>query len=356
MVLNTSPKHTRHEFISRICSRDLAISVCKNEQNRSKLLAGIIDFSPEDENEANFLAELADELLDESELIDFSPIEPEPSLPDEEIQTNEIVHKLDFELPMRSAKVVQIAKLDNGTREETFDNGSIISKDALGRVKAVYARSGECIVLHYDKNNELCEYLRITASGELHSVASKTGNSVTVRDTQGRVRAIGDSMSVDPWGRFYLYTKDNQFFCLDLVEQIHLERRRLFDAEGSRYITAAFTHDGFRMATTYTSDNSRRGDWRNITYRFYGRDGSLIQFNSEQELRDLQPTVAKAPCTIPIHKSWGIERQAETAWNSLRNLCGCNQKKNKIALPPIAAEAASAVQESNLNKTQICKV
>lgn len=375
MVLNTSPRHTRHGFISRICSRDLAISVCKNEQNRSKLLAGIIDFSPENKEEANFFAELADELVDESELIDFSPegqVETSTeqnaehgalrvsSEQDFECFANifdrEKIGKLDFELPMRSAKIVQVATLDDGGRQETFDNGSLIKKDALGRPTAVYAQSGECLLLHYDKNNELCEYLRVNPKGELHSIASKTANSVTVRDSQGRVRAVGDSMSVDPWGRFYLYTRDNQFFCIDLVERIHLERRRLSDSEGAKYITAAFTHDGFRMATTYTSDTSTKGDWRNITYRFYGRDGSLLQFNSEQELRDLQPSQAKAPGSMPVHQSWNIERQAETAWNSLRNLCGSNTNRHMQQIRVGAPEAACLVPEMIFNKTQICKV
>jgi hypothetical protein len=228
-----------------------------------------------------------------------------------------------LQLHSRHAKLIHTESLPEGIRQETFDNGSILNKDALGRVVAVYSSLGECLLLTYDQDGELSEFVRINLHGDVHSSAKKGRRSILVRDAKGRAKAIGQSMTIDPWGRFYLHANDKEYFCIDLIEAVHVERRRLVTPTGQIiFVTAAFTYDGFRMATAYATPTQKQDRWRDIRYRFYGRDGSVLEFDSCEDLRDQRPSQSKAPCTMPVHESWATSRQARTAWESFTNICG----------------------------------
>ncbi|MBX9686600.1 MAG: hypothetical protein K2X27_07850 [Candidatus Obscuribacterales bacterium] len=209
--------------------------------------------------------------------------------------------------------------LADGRRKESFDNGAVIYKDELGRVLEVISRHGERMLFTYDRYGELSEFTRLEARGEVHSKGSKGKHGVSVRDSEGRVKAVGECMTVDPWGRFYLHSHDGQYFCLDLVAAIHCERRKLLSAEGLvNYVTAAFARDGFRMATVFAVSRSDKLGPREITYRFYGRDGTLVEFRSEEEFRLMSPLRSMPPGSLPVHKSWLHCRQAYTAWDSVK--------------------------------------
>lgn len=212
--------------------------------------------------------------------------------------------------------------LSCGKRVETFDNGSIVCKNALGRVTEIFSSFGDSFYFTYGEQGELFSFTRTSKTGNVHSRGERGQDSVSVRDAEGRVKAIGESMSVDPCGCFYLHSKDGQYFCLDLVGGIHSERRRLINADGKvEYITSAFAHDGFRMATLYASAvsrNSSRGPLRATTYRFYGRDGTAIEFVSEDHLRESRPSRSLPPGSFPVNSTWIHARQAHTAWESVK--------------------------------------
>src|SRR5262249_44152791 len=127
-----------------------------------------------------------------------------------------------------------------------------------------------------------------------------------------------------PRGCFYLHGIDGQYFSLDLVAGIHSERRRISDEHGNRFVTSLFTHDGFRMATMFgpckrQSATTSGVDHRHLQFRFYGRDGTVIDFKSEDDLLDMNPLVVSAPAARAVHKHWMSRRQAVTAWESVHD-------------------------------------
>jgi hypothetical protein len=159
----------------------------------------------------------------------------------------------------------------------------------------------------------LDSFSRTDSKGFAHSSGKREKHGVTVRDAEGRVRAAGESMTIDPWGCLYLHTLDGQFFCLDLVSGTHSERRRILRPGGSiDFLTAIFAHDGFRMASMYAVSGGK-----STRYRFYGRDGTIVEFSSEENVKSCRPTHACAPGTKPVHKTWLKRPQARTAWESV---------------------------------------
>lgn len=238
---------------------------------------------------------------------DFSP-------PGSDVLPSVVVleEEIAFERPAHSKLRVHIETLPDGRRIETFSNGSMLTKDALGRVVEVRSTYGDCLFLAYGAFGHLEEFARTDSRGFMHSSGRLEKHGVTVRDAEGRVRAAGESMTIDPRGGFYLHTLDGQYFALDLVTGTHSERRRIFQANGTvDFLTAIFAHDGFRMASMYAVSGGT------IRYRFYGRDGTIIEFHCDDDVRDCRPSVACAPGTKPVHKTWLKRSQGRTAWQSV---------------------------------------
>ncbi len=220
-----------------------------------------------------------------------------------------------FEEPSHSRMRVHVELLPDGRRLETFSNGSMLTKDVLGRVVEVRSTFGDCLFLEYSSFGHLEEFARTDSKGFIHSFGKREKHGVAVRDAEGRVRAAGESMTIDPCGCFYLHTLDGQYFSLDLVSGTHCERRRIFQSNGSvDFLTAIFAHDGFRMASMYAVSGGAR-----TCYRFYGRDGTIVEFLSEEDVRFCRPAMACAPGTRPVHKTWLKRAQARTAWESVHD-------------------------------------
>lgn len=220
----------------------------------------------------------------------------------------------------------------DGGRCECFAAGSKIVKDVLGRVVEVHSQFGDCLYFRYGVLGNLEHFERTDAHGRRHSEGRKDKHGVVVRDYEGRVRAAGETMAVDPSGCFYVHAIDGQYVSLDLVNGTHTERRRLRDSLSGTtiVITSLFTHDGFRMATAFsgtipptTGASTSELDYfpsrfsQDLRFRFYGRDGTLIEFASEEDLRRLQPVRVSAPATRKVARSWQRKRQAGTAWDSV---------------------------------------
>ena len=211
----------------------------------------------------------------------------------------------------------------DGGRLEVFAAGSTVIKDVLGRVVEVQSQYGDCLYFRYGVLGNLEYFERRDSVGRTHSEGRRDKHGVVVRDREGRVRAAGESMTVDPRGCFYLHSLDGQFFCLDLVTGIHSERRRLIEDGGSvKFVTSLFTHDGFRMATMFSSIQHQADTIYGESpclpnLRFYGRDGTLVEFASEEDLHHLNPVRATPPASRNVLRSWQRKRQANTAWDSV---------------------------------------
>lgn len=346
MGLITRVRHTRRGFINRIkCGRVLALSLQGLDENDPDSTA----FCSETETQGElFESSLNAGALPKSQKIDLEvpsllsllafQIESEHApVSDKEIQASrtcqpELIQeppevKARFEVPAWNRLRVSVENLPNGQRVESFDNGSIVVKDALGHVVEVRSAYGDCLFLEYGSFGQLEAFTRLDRQGSLHSFCKRDKHGAAVRDKDGRVLACGEIMTIDPWGCLYLHTFDGQYFCLDLVGGIHVERRRLFHSDGRiDYVTAVFAHDGFRMATMYavtprhgkTKARSARHRMRCTAYRFYGRDGTLLEFGAERELRERRPARALPPGTRPVDQRALRHPQAKNAWESLK--------------------------------------
>jgi hypothetical protein len=222
----------------------------------------------------------------------------------------------------------RIASLPAGERIERFDNGAELKKDALGRVRHIRSGLGVSIAVAYDGEGQPQSFVRSDRNGQMHSVGERDRHGVVVRDLEGRVRAAGESMSVDPSGCLSVRRVDGQFWSIDLVKQLHIERRSIVGRDGNwNFLTAVFTSDGFRMMTRFQSlhDDGPAGDrfhWLasepSGTFRFYGRDGSVIEFEGEDHLTQMKPHHVWAPGSRAIDSNFRGHHQAGTAWDSVQ--------------------------------------
>jgi hypothetical protein len=226
--------------------------------------------------------------------------------------------------------------LNNGRRFESYDTGAVLEKDEFGRVTQIRSRSGASISVYYDRDGSPEGFVRIDEKGKTHSIAECDRLGVVVRDEHGRPRAQGDSLSVDQRGCLSICRSDGQFWSVDLVYGRHIERRRLSDEAGIWHIlTGLFAADGFRMVTLFQKVIESPQDarvntieaanqwWTNAplatgSFRFYGRDGSVIEFISEDALTNLQPTHVWSPGTRQVDAIWKGRHQAGTAWDSVQ--------------------------------------
>jgi hypothetical protein len=226
----------------------------------------------------------------------------------------------------------RLTSMRDGTRRERFDNGAELTKDPLGRVVEVRASHGAMVQLRYDEEGQPDSFVRCNSNGGTHSLGERGKHGVVVRDPEGRVRAAGESMAVDPTGCVSVRREDGQFWSLDLVRGVHIERRRLTVADGAAHVlTAIFASDGFRMVTRFQNAQEGRhdNDMGNTskrflaeepsgTFRFYGRDGSVVQFDSEDDLVELRPSNVWQPGSRFVETSWKGYHQAGTAWESVQ--------------------------------------
>jgi hypothetical protein len=250
-------------------------------------------------------------------------------------QPERVRSKLSHLLEAARRMVVGVKNLPLGRRIESHENGAILEKDELGRVTQIRAQSGEIISVYYGRDGAPEGFVRTDARGVLHSVAECDAQGVVLRDENGRVRAAGDSLSIDPLGRISICRSDGQYWSIDLARQMLSEKRRLADPTGQwTALTAVFAADGFRMMTlfqkltpapgksTVRSQDDANRIWsraavENGHFRFYGRDGSTIEFTSEEALASLVPAHVSSPGVRPIEPRWRARHQAGTAWQSV---------------------------------------
>jgi hypothetical protein len=218
-----------------------------------------------------------------------------------------------------------VKTLSNGTRLEKYKGGATLAKDALGRVTEVHSVQGGLISIQYDGEGQPETFVRCDARGRAHSLGERDRHGVVVRDPEGRVRAAGESMAVDPNGCISVRRFDGQFWSLDLIRGLHIERRRLCDRQGEwNSLTAVFAFDGFRMMTRFQRLGEPESDIHasfvepSGRFRFYGRDGSVVQFDNEDDLVELKPSQVWPPASRHVEPLWRGHLQGGTAWQSVQ--------------------------------------
>jgi hypothetical protein len=282
----------------------------------------LLDFNPEDDFDPS-----VDFLLDDKSLLsnDSGTAAFDLSYP---IEASFLHDEEPFDFAHLSSHIArgrrhpEVISTPEGGRVELFDAGSRVVKDVMGRVVEVHSQYGDCLFLQYGDFGKIDSFKRTDAQGKTHSDGRQDKHGVVVRDQEGRVRAAGESMTVDPRGCFYLHGIEGQYFSLDLVTAMHSERRSIADEQGgARFVTSHFTHDGFRMATMFGPliDGGTAGGAPPARFRFYGRDGTIIEFASEDDLFELKPTLVSVPAARPVHDGWLSRRQAVTAWESVHD-------------------------------------
>jgi hypothetical protein len=221
--------------------------------------------------------------------------------------------------------------LPAGRRMESLENGAQIIKDSLGRVIEVRSPLGPILRTRYDENGHLRFFVRTDKEGNIQSYGESDKQGVVVHDPEGRVRAAGESMAIDRVGRLSIVRKDGQFWSIDLARGLHVERRQMVDEDGQwKAITAVFAYDGFRMVTRFQSMDGREFDEEEGCYqptcnsmireeiRLYGRDGSCVQFDSEEAIEELRPSRVWPPGSRAVDKKYRNRWQAGTAWQAVR--------------------------------------
>lgn len=262
------------------------------------------------------------ELIDFLKAATFGTAAAVAELPGGRLSTP-VMRALPQRQPVKQSPRVEI--LPDGQRVEYFPDGAEIVRDALGRVTEVKSAGGERLCLQYDSCGNLDSFVRTDVRSRVHSQGRRDKHGVVVRDSEGRVRAAGESMTVDPHGRLSIHNTDGQFVSLDLVRALHIERRRLPDLDGFwSTVTAVFAHDGFRMVTRFhgvAAEPFAGSEWWLAgadLIRFYGRDGSLVEFYSEDDVRRLNPARVLSPASLPIDAVFSGRHQAGTAWEAVK--------------------------------------
>ncbi len=221
--------------------------------------------------------------------------------------------------------------LPAGRRMESLENGAQIIKDSLGRVIEVRSPLGPVLRTRYDEQGHLRFFVRTDKEGNIQSYGESDKQGVVVHDPEGRVRAAGESMAIDRVGRLSIVRKDGQFWSIDLARGLHVERRQMVDEDGQwTAITAVFAYDGFRMVTRFQCMEAREFDEAEGCYlpssgsvskeeiRLYGRDGSCVQFDSEDAIDELRPSRVWPPGSRAVDKKYRNRWQAGTAWQAVR--------------------------------------
>lgn len=222
--------------------------------------------------------------------------------------------------------------LPAGRRMESMENGAKIIKDSLGRVIEVRSPLGPVLRTRYDEHGHLRFFVRTDKEGNIQAYGESDKQGVVVHDPEGRVRAAGESMAIDRVGRLSIVRKDGQFWSIDLARGLHVERRQMVDEDGQwKAITAVFAYDGFRMVTRFQSMDGREFDEETGCYkptidaavkeeiRLYGRDGSCVQFDSEDAIEELRPSRVWPPASRAVDKKYRNRWQAGTAWQAVRD-------------------------------------
>jgi hypothetical protein len=212
-----------------------------------------------------------------------------------------------------------------GHRVESYENGARVMKDELGRVVEVTSQTNQQMFITYSKAGILSAFCLLDPCGNVLMVGEHDDQSVVVKGSKGQMQAVGEYMSVGPNGCLTVHRLDGQFWSVDLVLSTFTERRFMVDRDKRAHcLTAIFSDDGFRMMTRFQAlpsegtgeaDNPLiyQGNPAQVTLRFYGRDGSMIEFDSDENLESVKPSLVQPAAKQRLHG----KRNNRTAWDAV---------------------------------------
>ncbi len=209
-------------------------------------------------------------------------------------------------------------------RYEDTSQGARIIKDALGRVLYVKSPRDVALSYTYDHAGRLVYWMKTDGAGHVHSIGECVYDNlienkdriVTVRDGMGRIISQGHSASVAPDGTLTVRRLDGQYWSIDIIRELAVERRAIERSDVNwNFVTALMADDGFRLSSKFqalhTNDTTK--------FRFYGRDGSVVQFDSEDALLARKPDNTYPAGSRDIHEQFLYceGKKARTAWDAV---------------------------------------
>jgi hypothetical protein len=240
-------------------------------------------------------------------------------------------------ISIESNEICQTNINADGNRVEVYSHGACFTKDKNGQVIKIVCSSGDQISFRYALDGKLRSYTKIKASGEPHSTGELNGQSVIVRDDKDKVKALGENMVISANGCLTVHQFDGQFLSTDFVRELHAERRYVESRSNRVFcLTACFAFDGFRLMTNFQvfswcspqhdqEDNPENHSWSismsepqgPLIFHFYGRDGSFIQFDSQDQLMQLEPGIIMPAGSRMAANPHLAEGLGKTAWDSV---------------------------------------
>jgi hypothetical protein len=234
-------------------------------------------------------------------------------------------------IPRTGLRPYTTQMIGDGRRIELYESGAGVVKDAIGRVIEVRSKEGYQLFLTYSVSGNLQSFCLLDACGNLHAVAEQDQHGAIVRGPNGRIQAAGEYMSAGPNGCLTVHRFDGQFWSIDIVLGRYTERRLIRDRNDQVHcLTAIFADDGFRMMTRFQTmpaeiienDPAWLGCNTQAVLRFYGRDGSMVEFDSDENLEALQPKKFNPPSARHAAAGWHRDKQARTAWDAVEHYLG----------------------------------
>jgi hypothetical protein len=211
---------------------------------------------------------------------------------------------------------------------QVYPYGARIKKNKLGQIVEISSPLGQQIAFEHSPQGVLKSFTRLFSSSKVHSVGALEQDRVVVKDGEGEVILVGESMTVSPSGCLIIRGSKEEFSCVDLMRGMYTERRYIRRRSGVLVsLTAVFAFDGFRMVTAFQSipdesDQSNKSSQYSQAvpencWRFYGRDGSMIEFDSYEKFKLRQPSYTRSAETKAITSTFQGRAQGHTAWDSV---------------------------------------
>lgn len=209
-------------------------------------------------------------------------------------------------------------------QEHHFDGGRI-QTNGLKKIVEICSIAGDRITFQYSSAGELHAFTRFSPAGAVVSNGVDSDGRVVVKDASGRVLLNGEGMSLTASGCLTIGEGPGQTLSIDLLRAVYTERKLVESESGSRFaLTAMFALDGFRTVTCFqpllNNGNGGRAEessQEQVFMRFYGRDGSMLSFDSEENLKSFSPSQIEPPGSKLVKSVFVEESPAHTAWDAV---------------------------------------
>ncbi|PWU03520.1 MAG: hypothetical protein C5B53_00385 [Candidatus Melainabacteria bacterium] len=204
---------------------------------------------------------------------------------------------------------------------QVLERGAYIRRNSLEQIIEVCSSKGEKIGFGYSPDGSLRIFTRFSSSAEVQALGVWEADQVIVKDSSGSVILVGESMEISETGSLTIHQSERHVYRIDLIHELYTEKQEVEGRDGQLYcLKAIFALDGFRMSTCFESRPENRYDLEQaqLLFRFYGRDGSFLEFDSEERLRTLEPLQSADQGTRTVKPNFIACLDGTTAWDSVK--------------------------------------